>query len=514
MSTRRRLRPKVMDLIQAAVADEDFSTVLRCLDEFRSDEVIQAAGLDAFEDMIGLKCGWEGCRVCEHRAEAKKHQAAGQAEIDERLRKAGASKGAITVSLMWDNDSAMREDLDLHIECPQGEISYNNKQVGGGVLDTDNTGTGKAIENVFWAEPEVGTFKVRVVNYSKRRATSYTLMFSSEVPVTLVDGASQVTDNFRGSKDFSGSCLQPVEVCSFVVEDKDTRDRREAEQHALEQARARQKSAGVCVVPVVDDVAQSCFQAMSAHPASLSVQLSGAHLLVCLLGDAASPLSPQSSQSLAMTHSRSQLETILCGLKHLARAVRGGPATALLDKAKRQGSEQELLQRLACQLLESVPAKQGLRDEVTAHYTLPPWTVEVVLDTIKHMPGVSIRFAVVFLGRLCQAADHCRRFCQRGGLVLLADVIVKACDERLLNGDDKLLREACGILAPLVRGCGEEINTTDALELLRNEQLQTYLLEQVGTCLDDEASMALVCISALLRQGETGRAGSDQGVPL
>jgi len=490
-STLRRLSPKVIDLIQTAVAEQDFNTVLRCLDEFRSDEVIQAAGLGAFEEMIGLKCGWEGCRVCEQRAQAKKQQAAEQAEIDDRLRQAGATKGAITVSLMWDNDSAS-EDLDLHVECPQGHISYSNKKVGGGVLDVDNRGSGKAVENIFWAEPEAGTFKVRVENYSKRRATTYTVVVSSECLVTLADGNGQILDNFRGSKAFSGSCLQPAQVCSFVVEDKEARDRREAEHRALEQARARQKTAGVCMVLVVDDVSQSCFQAMSSHPSSLRVQTSGAHLLVCLLGDAASPLSPQSPQALAMTHSPDQLETILCGLRYLERAEGGASATALLDKAMRQGSEHEMLQRLACQLLEMVPAKHGLSDQVTDRYTLPPWAVDVVLDTLKSLPWIAMRFAVVFLGRLCQVEELCRRFCQRGGLELLADLVVRACDERLLNGDENLLREACGILATLLRGCGEDTHTTKALELLRNEQLQAYLFELVGTRRDDQASMALV----------------------
>jgi hypothetical protein len=181
-STRRRLKPLVMDVIETARRKRDFTDVLRCLAEFRGDELIQEAGLDALRDMSGLRCSWESCYVCKETS--SKQQAAELAELDERLRKAGASKGAITVSLMWDNESAA-EDLDLHIDCPLGEISYGNKKVGAGELDVDNQGSGAAVENVFWAEPEPGTFTVRVVNYSKKHTTAFRLVFASSCLVRL-----------------------------------------------------------------------------------------------------------------------------------------------------------------------------------------------------------------------------------------------------------------------------------------------------------------------------------------
>jgi uncharacterized protein YfaP (DUF2135 family) len=46
-----------------------------------------------------------------------------------RLKAAGAQVGALTCSLMWDNEN----DLDIHCETPAGEhIFYKSKRAGCG----------------------------------------------------------------------------------------------------------------------------------------------------------------------------------------------------------------------------------------------------------------------------------------------------------------------------------------------------------------------------------------------
>ena len=480
-STRRRLKPFVMDVIETARSKRDFADVLRCLAEFRGDELIQEAGLDALRDMLGLGCSWESCYVCKEIS--SKQQAAEQAELDERLRKAGASKGAITVSLMWDNESAS-EDLDLHIDCPLGEISYGNKKVGAGELDVDNQGSGAAVENVFWAEPEPGTFTVRVVNYSKKRTTAFTLVFASSCLVRLVDGAGGVIqENFTGSKSFSGSCLQPLTICTFEVADKEERERREAALRELEEARARlarEGSENVCSVLVANDVVNCCFEAMQSCPSSLRVQTVGAHLLVCMLDDASSPLCL--SKPLAMTQSLSHLEIILLGLKLASRTHRNaGSAASLLNKAQGNSDEHDALYRFAFHLLEAVPQKHGVT-ELTTAYSIPPWTVEVLLEALKLQPSC-MSFATSFLTRLCRADPlHLRRFCQHSGLELLANIILRGGQERLVMRDERLLENSCGILAVLAQASDDDIDEAvrDKIhEILQNTQLQEYVLSVV-----------------------------------
>src|SRR5262249_11619390 len=74
-------------------------------------------------------------------------------DFAERLRKAGAGSGDVTLSLKWDNTN----DLDLHCVDPTGEkICFSNKKgKTGGHLDVDRNvafrpKTREPVENIFW----------------------------------------------------------------------------------------------------------------------------------------------------------------------------------------------------------------------------------------------------------------------------------------------------------------------------------------------------------------------------
>jgi hypothetical protein len=90
-----------------------------------------------------------------------------RSEIDRRLDEAGAQRGQLTVSLAWNS----RSDLDLHVTCPNGAIvSFRRRQACGGVLDVDANAGGRRsntpVENVFFASPMAGRYRLRVHLYS------------------------------------------------------------------------------------------------------------------------------------------------------------------------------------------------------------------------------------------------------------------------------------------------------------------------------------------------------------
>jgi len=92
------------------------------------------------------------------------------AEIKARVTRAGGMYDNVDIraSLLWDN----RNDLDLHVVTPSGEvIYYGNKQSRcGGWLDVDMNVSGdttKPVENVRWSRGQApaGRYKVSVVNF-------------------------------------------------------------------------------------------------------------------------------------------------------------------------------------------------------------------------------------------------------------------------------------------------------------------------------------------------------------
>ncbi len=101
--------------------------------------------------------------------------AAPQSQDAERAQRQGAQGGKLQVILAWDD----RNDLDLHVVCPDGvDINFIRRRACGGTLDVDANGdvrqlTSAPVENVFFTEPASGRYRVVVDPYGMRdRAAS------------------------------------------------------------------------------------------------------------------------------------------------------------------------------------------------------------------------------------------------------------------------------------------------------------------------------------------------------
>ena len=86
-----------------------------------------------------------------------------------RLRRAGAKRGFITVSLMWNNYN----DLDLHCIGPNSEeIFYDNPEGKLGELDVDmNTGHNRSrepVENLYFPKRVSGKYQILVSHHSNK----------------------------------------------------------------------------------------------------------------------------------------------------------------------------------------------------------------------------------------------------------------------------------------------------------------------------------------------------------
>ena len=84
--------------------------------------------------------------------------------------------GALKVTLSW----SFYADIDLHAVEPSGDhICWYDKFSDTGYLDVDNTkGGGGAVENIFWKNPEDGTYRFYIDYYG---ASSYNFMSQSGV---------------------------------------------------------------------------------------------------------------------------------------------------------------------------------------------------------------------------------------------------------------------------------------------------------------------------------------------
>ncbi len=101
--------------------------------------------------------------------------AASPSQDAKRAQRKGAQGGKLQVILAWDD----RNDLDLHVVCPDGvDINFIRRRACGGTLDMDANGdmhqlTPTPVENVFFNEPLLGRYQVIVDPYGMReRATS------------------------------------------------------------------------------------------------------------------------------------------------------------------------------------------------------------------------------------------------------------------------------------------------------------------------------------------------------
>ena len=117
---------------------------------------------------------------------------AGQAastEIETRRKREKARSGKVTVTLIWDNIN----DLDLHIECPNGQtISYKTKEACRGKLDIDQNRlvdfrsfwslVSNPVENVYLEENALqGEYTVIVHFFGENKPSSSPTTFKVKV---------------------------------------------------------------------------------------------------------------------------------------------------------------------------------------------------------------------------------------------------------------------------------------------------------------------------------------------
>jgi hypothetical protein len=118
--------------------------------------------------------------------------------FDQRLHREDAKTGELQISLVWNG----KEDLDLHVKCPGGELSFSspNKQFCGGKLDVDMNNERdnvEAVENTFWPSPPNGNYEIYVVMYSRKGEPRRMVPFKVRVkrlgqPDQTIDGSVSV----------------------------------------------------------------------------------------------------------------------------------------------------------------------------------------------------------------------------------------------------------------------------------------------------------------------------------
>ena len=94
-------------------------------------------------------------------------------EDSTRAQRRGGQRGKLTIILAWDD----RNDLDLFVRCPDGAtIYYKRRSACGGTLDVDanenaSTADVQPVENVFFPQPQGGTYTVVVDAFAMRVST-------------------------------------------------------------------------------------------------------------------------------------------------------------------------------------------------------------------------------------------------------------------------------------------------------------------------------------------------------
>eukprot|EP00567_Pseudictyota_dubia_P018406 CAMPEP_0197433340 /NCGR_PEP_ID=MMETSP1175-20131217/1247_1 /TAXON_ID=1003142 /ORGANISM="Triceratium dubium, Strain CCMP147" /LENGTH=334 /DNA_ID=CAMNT_0042961687 /DNA_START=53 /DNA_END=1057 /DNA_ORIENTATION=+ len=122
----------------------------------------------------------------------------GKYKMEKRLREAGAGKGEVAVSLMWDNTPGVKaNDLDLHVVTPsKEEIYYMHKRSAcGGELDVDRMqNASEPVENIVWKRAPRGQYAVYVNNFSASHHDTTPFQVS-----VAVNGSSEMFDGEVGS---------------------------------------------------------------------------------------------------------------------------------------------------------------------------------------------------------------------------------------------------------------------------------------------------------------------------
>ncbi|MGO9025504.1 MAG: hypothetical protein ACLQIQ_14600 [Beijerinckiaceae bacterium] len=136
----------------------------------------------------------------EHRLDAK--------EADQRRADGRGTHGKLDITLIWSG----REDLDLHVYCPDGQIFFSHRSACGGTLEIDSNATlqeakDAPVEHVTWqSEPPAGEYRVEVVLFDRFNLPA------RDIPFTVV-----VRDSV-GQQEIAGQVQQlrePVTVTNF-----------------------------------------------------------------------------------------------------------------------------------------------------------------------------------------------------------------------------------------------------------------------------------------------------------
>jgi hypothetical protein len=179
------------------VANPDDLALLEELNRVREEEAaLRRQIADAAEELGRRRL------LCEPPPEPPRQP---QNDDADRARREGAQEGRVQVILGWDT----RDDLDLSIVCPDGTvISYMQRQGCGGTLDVDrnvgNQRTRTPVENVYFDNPQPGTYQVRVHQYDHvdRQETPYrvTIRIAGQPDRTITGvarpGPPRVVDRF------------------------------------------------------------------------------------------------------------------------------------------------------------------------------------------------------------------------------------------------------------------------------------------------------------------------------
>jgi hypothetical protein len=110
-------------------------------------------------------------RPAEDGGRATENEGRRTAENDmRRAQERGAQSGKLEIVLAWDD----RNDLDLHVFCPDGqELYFRARTVCGGTLDVDanrnaENATATPVENAVWENPPPGRYRIVVDPYTMR----------------------------------------------------------------------------------------------------------------------------------------------------------------------------------------------------------------------------------------------------------------------------------------------------------------------------------------------------------
>jgi hypothetical protein len=136
----------------------------------------------------------------------------GQRSAENDMRRAqerGARSGKLEIVLAWDD----RNDLDLHVFCPDGqELYFQARSACGGTLDVDanrnpEDATATPVENAVWETPPPGRYRIVVDPYAMRDHPA------SRFRVTIrQDGKADRTVEGTATADRHGETAVEVEI--------------------------------------------------------------------------------------------------------------------------------------------------------------------------------------------------------------------------------------------------------------------------------------------------------------